>query len=551
MYDRAGQIAQPQDLVNVDELLEAYYASKPNPENNNEKVSFGTSGHRGTSLKNSFNEAHILSITQAIIDYRRENNINGTLFIGRDTHPLSEVALLTALQVLLANDVKVILDKNSPFTPTPVISYAILKANSDSENTELSDGIVVTPSHNPPQDGGFKYNPPHAGPAQSSITTFIANRANELLKNGWENIAKIPADMILENPNLQYENICEEYIDDLENIIDFKSILDANIKIGVHPLGGASVDYWQKIQKKYGINLKVIDKTIDPTWSFMPLDWDEQIRMDCSSKYAMRTLAKTVLDDNYDIGIGNDADADRHGIVTKKGLLNPNHYLAIVAQYLINNRPQWKKNMNIGKTLVSSSLIDKVCNAHNRQVYEVPVGFKYFTDGLLKSQICFCGEESAGATFLRKDGKIWTTDKDGIVLGLLAAEIVAKTGKTLDQIHEEQIEKYGKTYYERIDAKISKEGKSKLASITKSDITLETLGGEEIKHTYFNAPGDNQPIGGVKIETDNAWITIRPSGTEDVYKIYAESFISIEHLKRIQDEAKILVDKIITSKAIS
>lgn len=551
MHARAGQIAQPEDLINVDELLTAYYEKTPDYTTPAQLVSFGTSGHRGSSLKTTFNEAHIIAITQAIVEYREANNITGPLFIGRDTHPLSEPALVTALQVLLANNVQVVANSSCAFTPTPVISHAILKANSDSEgNVDLSkdnlaDGIVITPSHNPPQDGGFKYNPPHGGPADSTITKIIADRANELLRTCWKSVRTIAAGSILENPNYHKKDLRKAYILDLENIIDFDVIREKNIRIGVHPLGGAAVDYWEEIAKHYNINLTVIDDTIDPAWAFMPLDWDGVIRMDCSSPYAMRTLSETVLKDGYDIGIGNDADADRHGIVTADGLMNPNHYLAVAVEYLAEHRPDWGKNSKVGKTLVSSSLIDRACAALGREVFEVPVGFKYFTNGLLDGSIMFCGEESAGASFLRKNGKIWTSDKDGIILGLLAAEIMARTGLTPSQFHKAQTEKYGKTSYARIDEKITKEGKAVLLALQPEDVKITSLGGDSIENILVKAPGDNQPIGGLKIVTKNSWIAIRPSGTEDVYKIYAESFKGEEHLVQIQAEAKEIVASIL------
>ncbi|QPK94077.1 alpha-D-glucose phosphate-specific phosphoglucomutase [Actinomyces sp. zg-332] len=551
MHERAGEIAQIQDLINVDELLNAYYENEPDINIPTQLVSFGTSGHRGCSLDSTFNEAHIVAITQAIVEYRKNNNITGPLFLGRDTHPLSEPAFITALQVLLSNDVKVIIDKSSAFTPTPVISHAILRANTDeSENVDfskpdLADGIVITPSHNPPKDGGFKYNPPHGGPADGTITKVIAERANEILRSGWKSVEKLPESQVITHSNLGKSDLRGDYISDLGNIIDFNIIREKNIKIGVHPLGGASVEYWEEIAKYYNINLTVIDPVIDPTWAFMPLDWDGAIRMDCSSPYAMRTLTDTVKKENYDIGVGNDADADRHGIVTVDGLMNPNHYLAVAVEYLSNNRPLWKAESKIGKTLVSSSLIDRVCEKSGKELFEVPVGFKYFTNGLLDGSIIFCGEESAGATFLRHNGKIWTTDKDGLIMGLLAAEIMAKTGLTPSQFHKEQTRKYGETNYARIDEKISKEGKVKLLNLVPDNVKSTTLGSDEIKHILVKAPGDNQPIGGLKITTENAWITIRPSGTEDVYKIYAESFKGAEHLKEIQAEAKEIVDSIL------
>lgn len=553
MNTRAGQIAQAQDLINVDDLLSAYYDIEPNADNPAERVSFGTSGHRGTSLNASFNQAHIIAITQAIVEYRKANGISGPLFIGRDTHALSEPALVSALQVLLHNGVDARMDSCSAFTPTPVISHAILchnGANSDQglrlSGENVADGIIITPSHNPPQDGGFKYNPPHGGPADSNVTSAIAERANQILKQGYKQIAKLEQNQILSHPNLHNVDLMHAYIDDLADVIDFDVIAEKGVKISVNPLGGAAVEYWSEIAKRYGIDLTVLNPQIDPTWSFMPLDWDGKIRMDCSSPYSMSVLVKDMSSGNFDIGVGNDADADRHGIVTVDGLMNPNHYLAVAIDYLSKYRPQWNLEAKVGKTLVSSSLINKVCQANEREVFEVPVGFKYFTDGLINSSLIFGGEESAGACFLRKNGKVWCTDKDGIIMGLLAAEIVAVTGYTPSQLHTQHNERFGQAYYARIDQPIDLQGKQKLLNLSEQDVDATTIAGEEITAVLVRASGDNCPIGGLKVETENAWFALRPSGTENVYKIYAESFISAEHLALVQQEAKLLVDKILS-----
>ncbi len=551
MHERAGQPAQPQDLVDVEALLSAYYDIVPDVNQPNQKVVFGTSGHRGTSLAGTFNEAHIVSITAAIVDYRKEQGTDGPLFIGADPHALSEPAWRTALEVLSAAGVDTRIDSRRSWTPTPAVSLAILEANGAPDALRqtgpgLADGIVITPSHNPPTDGGFKYNPPTGGPAQSDATTWIAKRANEYLAGDWRKVARDHTSNPEDIPNVKFYDFTTRYVEALDSIIDFDAIRDAGVRIGADPMGGAAVDYWGAIGERYGLDLEVVNPAVDPQWTFMTLDWDGKIRMDCSSPYAMASLLEIMSPDEeaqypYDIATGNDADSDRHGIVTADGLMNPNHYLAVAIEYLFQHRPNWPADARIGKTLVSSSLIDRVGNAIGRGVMEVPVGFKYFVNGLLDSSLGFGGEESAGASFLRKDGTVWTTDKDGLIMGLLAAEILAVTGKTPSQLHQEQVERFGQSWYERIDQVATKEEKAKLAALSPEDVTADTLAGEPIIAKLVRAPGDNEPIGGLKVVTENAWFAARPSGTEDVYKIYAESFISEDHLHEVQEAAKEVV----------
>ncbi|MGO1401622.1 MAG: phosphoglucomutase (alpha-D-glucose-1,6-bisphosphate-dependent) [Flaviflexus sp.] len=546
MNERAGTPALPEDLIDIDELVSAYYDREPV-----EPVVFGTSGHRGSSLDGAFNEGHIASITAAIIEYRQELGYDGALYIGRDTHALSEPAQKTAVEVFAAAGVEIRIDARNRYTPTPAVSLAILRANGAGteagvrvEGPGLADGVVITPSHNPPRDGGFKYNPPHGGPADSDATKKIAARANELMKD-WRSIPRMPYEQARVARTTGTHDYLSAYVDDLENVVDMEAIRKAGVKIGADPMGGASVDYWAAIAERYGIDLTVVNPEVDPTWRFMTLDWDGKIRMDCSSPNAMASLLQ-IMGENapYDIATGNDADADRHGIVTKDGgLMNPNHYLAVAISYLYANRTGWNADAGIGKTLVSSSLIDRVAGELGRNLLEVPVGFKHFVPGLLDGSVGFGGEESAGASFLRFDGTVWTTDKDGLILCLLAAEILAVTGKTPSQLHAELVDKYGPSAYARIDAPATKEQKSKLGNLSPEDVTATELAGEPITDKLVNAPGNNEPIGGLKVTTENAWFAARPSGTEDVYKIYAESFKGPEHLAQVQEAAKDVVDR--------
>jgi len=534
MNTRAGTPAQASDLIDVHALVAAYYELKPDVTNPDQKVVFGTSGHRGSSLDAAFNEIHIAAITQAIVEYRASQGITGPLFIGRDTHALSRPAETTALGVLAANGVRALVDEFDDFVPTPALSHAIIVYNA-SGHDDQADGIVITPSHNPPRDGGFKYNPPHGGPADSDATGWIANRANELIANDNRDV-KFGEPSAVETYDFR-----ENYVADLENIIDFEPIRKSGLHIGADPLGGASVHYWQLIAEKYGIDLTVVNRTVDPAWSFMTLDWDGKIRMDPSSPSAMASVLAHQHD--YDILTGNDADADRHGIVTPDGgLMNPNHFLAVAIQYLYTHRPEWRADAAIGKTLVSSSMIDRVAESLGRRLWEVPVGFKWFVPGLIDGSVAFGGEESAGASFLRKDGTVWTTDKDGILLALLASEIRAVTGKTPSELYAELVEKYGDPVYQRVDAVATKDQKAALGKLNGDAITATTLAGDTITARLSEAPGNGAAVGGVKVTTDKAWFAARPSGTEDVYKIYAESFVGPEHLAEVQAEAKVIVD---------
>ncbi len=538
VHERAGQLALSEDLVDVDALIAAYYDLVPDPDNIDQRVVFGTSGHRGSSFKTSFNDLHIAATTQAIVEYRTGQGIDGPLFIGKDTHGLSLPAWKTALEVLVANGVNVRAENESDFTPTPAVSRAIIVYNRDNDGPR-ADGIVVTPSHNPPTDGGFKYNPPHGGPADTDATSAIAARANELMADpsgikrdrGYDEIAD----------GIERHDYRTAYCEDLKNAIDLDAIRAAGLKIGADPLGGASVQYWQYIADNLDIGLSVINPTVDPAWPFMTLDWDGKIRMDCSSPYAMASLIKNK--DAYDISTGNDADSDRHGIVTPDGgLLNPNHFLAVAIWYLYTHRPGWKPDAGIGKTLVSSSFIDKVAADLGRTLVEVPVGFKWFVPGLMTGDIGFGGEESAGASFLTLDGETWTTDKDGILLCLLASEILAVTGKSPSQIYAEMEAKYGESAYARVDAPANREQKAKLAKLSPDDVKATELAGEPILAKLTRAPGNDAPIGGLKVTTEHAWFAARPSGTEDVYKIYAESLKGPEHLARVQEEAREVVN---------
>ena len=543
IHPDAGKPAPQSSLVNVPKLISAYYLNEPDLEQNPEHcVAFGTSGHRGCSFDVKFNESHILAITQAICDYRKENNIFGPLFLGKDTHALSEAAFNSAIEVLVANEVQVIAQENDDYTPTPVISHAVVCHNKENPN-ELADGIVVTPSHNPPEDGGFKYNPPNGGPADTDVTKWIEDRANQLLLEDLVEVELFPYAKASRSGFIKYQDLITPYVDDLVNIVNLKAISDAKIKIGVDPLGGSGINFWPVIAEKYNLDLTVVNKSVDPTFSFMPLDKDGKIRMDCSSPYAMTNLI--ALKDDYDIGIGNDPDYDRHGIVTPDGLMNPNHFLAVAIDYLLNNR-EWSKDVAIGKTLVSSGMIDKVGARNNREVKEVPVGFKWFVEGLSKGTLAFGGEESAGASFLRFDGTVWNTDKDGFILGLLAAEILAVTGKTPSQLYKELEQEFGAPIYKRIDAPASAEQKSRLKALSANDVTASTLAGDAITQKLTHAPGNNAAIGGLKVVTENGWFAARPSGTEDIYKIYLESFKGEEHLALLEKEAKKLVDSVIS-----
>ncbi len=544
---RAGTLAQPSDLVDVAHLVTAYYAAKPDPDNVDQQVVFGTSGHRGSSLKTAFNEDHILATTQAICDYRKEQGFDGPLFIGRDTHGLSEPAWVSALEVLAANDVTVLVDSADRYTPTPAISHAILRANKGKikgvddlpANTGLADGIVVTPSHNPPTDGGFKYNPPHGGPADTDATTWIAATANAYIKAGLDGVRRVP--FARARAAAQSYDFLGTYVDDLPNVIDLAAIKAAGVKIGADPLGGASVDYWGAIGERHGLDLTVVNPLVDATWRFMTLDWDGKIRMDCSSPSAMASLI--AMKDRYQIATGNDADADRHGIVTPDaGLMNPNHYLAVAINYLFGGaRPNWPADGFIGKTLVSSSMIDRVADALGRKLVEVPVGFKWFVPGLLDGSGPFGGEESAGASFLRMDGSVWSTDKDGIILALLASEIQAVTGKSPSMHYAELVSTFGEPAYARVDAPANRAEKAKLGALSPSAVTADSLAGEPITARLTEAPGNNAKIGGLKVTTESAWFAARPSGTEDVYKIYAESFKGPEHLAQVQAQAREVV----------
>ncbi|GMA20220.1 phosphoglucomutase (alpha-D-glucose-1,6-bisphosphate-dependent) [Arsenicicoccus piscis] len=546
-HERAGQLAQPQDLVDVAHLITSYYTGKPDPDNIDQQVAFGTSGHRGSSLKTAFNEDHIVATTQAIVDYRTQQGFDGPLFIGRDTHGLSEPAWASAIEVLVANDVITLVDDHDGYTPTPAVSHAILTANKGKiggvddlpAHIGLADGIVVTPSHNPPTDGGFKYNPPHGGPADTDATKWIANKANDYIKAGLEGVKRIP--FARARAACKPYDFMGTYVRDLPNVIDVEAIKAAGVRIGADPLGGAAVEYWGAIAETHGLDLTVVNPLVDPTWRFMTLDWDGKIRMDCSSPSAMASLI--AQKDKYQIATGNDADSDRHGIVTPDaGLMNPNHYLSVAIQYLFSGaRPGWREDGFVGKTLVSSSMIDRVAADLGRRLVEVPVGFKWFVPGLLDGSGPFGGEESAGASFLRKDGSVWTTDKDGILLALLASEIQAVTDRSPSQHYADLVAKHGDPAYARVDAPANREQKAKLAALSPDDVKASTLAGEEITAKLTRAPGNDAPIGGLKVVTENAWFAARPSGTEDVYKIYAESFKGPEHLAEVQSEAREVV----------
>jgi phosphoglucomutase len=536
----AGQPAPQSILVNVPELISAYYTLTPDPQQESERVSFGTSGHRGSSLKQSFNEAHILAVTQAVCDYRKEAGISGPLFMGMDSHPLSWPAQRTALQVLAANKVPTRLAAGlSPYTPTPVISHAILTHNRV-QGAAQADGIVITPSHNPPEDGGFKYNPPHGGPADTDVTKAIEDRANALLEADWVGVKILPLAEACRTETVQAHDYIGPYVEALSEVIDMEALSQSGIRIGADAMGGSGMAYWAAIQQRYHLNMEIFHDTLDSTFSFMHCDKDGKIRMDCSSPYAMAGLV--ALRENFDIAFGNDTDFDRHGIVTKSmGLMNPNHYLSVAISYLARNRPQWRADLSIGKTLVSSSIIDRAAAALGRRVVEVPVGFKWFVEGLLKGEIFFGGEESAGASFLRKDGTVWSTDKDGIILNLLAAEITATTGRDPGDFYQNLTRQFGAPVYARRDAPATPAQKAVLKKLQPEDVKVQTLAGEAITAVLTKAPGNGAAIGGVKIVAENGWCALRPSGTEDIYKIYAESFIDAGHLTQIQEEAQAIV----------
>ena len=538
---RAGKLAQPEDLIDVAQVVTAYYTVEPDPDNVDQQVVFGTSGHRGSSLDAAFNEGHILATTQAIAEYRKAQGTTGPLFIGRDTHALSEPAWASALEVLAGNDVVAMIDSADRYTPTPAVSHAILTFNLGRYG-DLADGIVVTPSHNPPRDGGFKYNPPNGGPADTDATGVIAKRANEILRDGLSAVKRVPLARAVQTA--QRHDYLDAYVADLPNVVDVHAISAQKIRIGADPLGGASVDYWGAIAERHNLELTVVNPLVDATFRFMTLDTDGKIRMDCSSPNAMASLIANR--ESYQIATGNDADSDRHGVVTPDGgLLNPNHYLAVAIEYLYTHRPQWPASTAVGKTAVSSSIIDRVVAGLGRKLDEVPVGFKWFVDGLISGTIGFGGEESAGASFLRRDGSTWTTDKDGIIMALLASEILAVTGSTPSQRYDALAEKYGAPTYARIDAPANREQKARLAKLSPEQVSATELAGEEITAKLTTAPGNGAPLGGLKVTTENAWFAARPSGTEDVYKIYAESFKGPEHLAEVQEAAKEVVNKVI------
>jgi phosphoglucomutase len=543
----AGKLAEPSMLINVPRLVTAYYTGRPDPSVPAQRVVFGTSGHRGSSLDNAFNEAHILAITQAICLYRQQQGIEGPLFIGMDTHALSEPAFASALEVLAANGVDVMVDATHPYTPTPVISHAILTHNRG-RTRGLADGIVITPSHNPPQYGGFKYDPPQGGPADTHVTAWIEQRANAFLADGLREVRRVSLERARKVLTTHLHDYLEAYVGDLPAVVDLEAIRGSRVHVGVDPLGGASVAYWDAIGERYGLNLAVVNHTIDPTFRFMTVDWDGQIRMDPSSPYAMARLVD--LKARFDVACASDTDADRHGIVSRsQGLLNPNQYLAVAIAYLFANRPQWPSTVAVGKTVVSSSLLDRVTAHLGRRLVEVPVGFKWFVDGLLEGSLGFGGEESSGATFLRRDGTVWTTDKDGLVPNLLAAELTAKTGRDPGEHYRELTRRFGEPRYERLDAPVTPEQKPVLERLSPQQIQATALAGEKIQTILTAAPGNGAPIGGIKVIAEHGWFAARPSGTEEVYKIYAESFQGEDHLRRLLEDAQVLIGKAFAAAA--
>ena len=532
----AGKPAAPSMLANIPRLVTAYFAGQPDPEVASQRVAFGTSGHRGSALNDAFNEAHILAISQAICDHRRSVGITGPLFVGIDTHALAEPALASALEVFAANGVETMIDQHDGYTPTPVISHAILTTNKG-RSGGLADGIVITPSHNPPEDGGFKYNPPNGGPADTDITAAIERAANGFLKDGLRGIKRIPYERARKSTHFHRYDYITPYVADLADVVDMEAIRTAGVKIGIDPLGGAAVHYWQPIIERYKIAATIVSDVVDPTFRFMTLDWDGKIRMDCSSPYAMARLIG--MREKFDVAFANDTDADRHGIVTRSnGLMNPNNYLAAAIAYLFEHRPQWGKDAAVGKTIVSSAIIDRVARKLGRGLVETPVGFKWFVDGLISGGFGFAGEESAGASFLRRDGSVWTTDKDGLILGLLAAEMTARTKRDPSQLFDNLTSELGVPFYERIDAPATPAQKNLLKALSPEKLAIRELAGEPVRATLTTAPGNGQSFGGIKVIADNGWFAARPSGTEDVYKIYAESFRSQAHLRQIQSEAQ-------------
>lgn len=545
----AGKPAAPSMLVNIPKLITAYYTGKPDPSVPEQRVTFGTSGHRGSAFRNAFNEAHILAISQAICFYRKQHHITGPLFLGIDTHALSEPAFASAIEVLAANGVEVMIDDKGGYTPTPVISHAILTYNRG-RKSGLADGIVVTPSHNPPEDGGFKYNPPHGGPADTQVTKWIEEKANALLADNLRQVTRIPYESARNAPHIHRHDYINAYVSDLGSVIDVEAIRSARLKLGVDPLGGAGVAYWGPISERYGFDLDVVNKIVDPTFRFMPVDWDGKIRMDCSSPYAMASLI--AFKDRFDVAFANDTDYDRHGIVARStGLLNPNHYLAVAVWYLFRHRPGWRADAAVGKTVVSSSMIDRVAAQLGRKLVEVPVGFKWFAEGLLDGSLGFGGEESAGASFLRLDGTVWTTDKDGIILDLLAAEITAKMGRDPGELYRDLTQELGHPVYARIDAPATPRQKAILQKLSPQHIQATELAGEKIQAMLTRAPGNGSPIGGLKVITEHGWFAARPSGTEDVYKLYTESFLGEEHLRKLQEEAQAIITQAFTTAAPS
>ena len=543
----AGKPADPSILVNVPKLVTTYYELRPDVEDPRQWVVFGTSGHRGSAFDGAFNEWHILAITQAICDYRKSQHIDGPLFLGMDTHALSEPAFASAMEVLAANHVDVMLAEASAYTPTPAVSHAILRYNAG-KKTALADGIVITPSHNPPDDGGFKYDPPHAGPADRQVTSWIESRANEFLRNKLEGVKRLAFSQALRAQTTHRYDYLHAYVGDLERVIDLAAIHDSNIALGVDPLGGAGIDYWPLIAERYGLNLTVVNKTVDPTFRFMSVDWDGKIRMDPSSPYAMQRLIG--LKDKFDIAFASDTDHDRHGIVTKSsGLLPPNHYLAACIHYLFSNRSEWHADVAVGKTVVSSSIIDRVTARLNRRLYEVPVGFKWFVEGLLSGRLGFAGEESAGSSFLDRKAGVWCTDKDGIIPCLLSAEITARVGKDPGELYRELTRDLGDPVYERIEAPATPQQKAALEKLSPADVEVKELAGDKIQQILSTAPSDGSPIGGIKVIAKNGWFAARPSGTEEIYKIYAESFLGLDHLRRIQEDAQTIVSETLKRSA--
>ena len=536
---KAGKLADASDLVNVPKLITAYFTEHPDPTVREQRVAFGTSGHRGSALRVSFNEAHILAISQAICEYRKQQKIEGPLFIGKDTHALSECGIVTALEVLAANGVHVMVDAAGGFTPTPAVSHAILSFN-QTRPAGLADGIVITPSHNPPDDGGFKYNPPHGGPADTGVTKWIEQRANKILEDNLREVRRVPYARARSADTTHLHDYVAAYVKDLETVVDLAAIQSAGVKIGVDPLGGASVAYWGPIRDRYHLNLTIVNESVDPTFRFMTVDWDGKIRMDCSSRFAMASLIERK--GNFDVAFANDTDADRHGIVTRRsGLMNPNHYLAVAINYLFQNRQGWSATAAVGKTVVSSSLIDRVAHRLGRRLVEVPVGFKWFVEGFLNGALGFGGEESAGASFLCSDGRVWSTDKDGLILGLLSAEIIARTGCDPAEHHRALTEEFGEMVYERTDMPATPEEKAALGKLSPQQVRDVEVAGEKIVAKFADAPGNGEAIGGIKVVTEHGWFAARPSGTEDVYKFYAESMNGPEHLRRIQEEGRALI----------